>query len=434
VGGTLQILDGSTPQWQATNAGVLGRDIGHRLKNVAVDGATYPIGHDMRGRITTAPEMDVTYDVHNRLVSAEKNAGWEVYLYDGNGVMVARQDSTGDFEQFAWDGDQMIGSYDTLGSARWEAVFGAGQDELLAFYDYQNGKDLLPVRDWRNNIVSAFDTSSETMMGSASYTAEGRVTTYDNTGSTLCFEEGSGSVCPMPGGLPFAFNGQWRSSLTGLSYMRNRWYSPRLGQFMSHDPLHYVDSVNLYSFAGFDPINSWDPMGLDGTSLAAAAFDYIGQSILNGGTDKQPLIDQYNEAFASNDIIMTFVLPPSMFVEQIVKAVADLPVAGLAVVAQTVALGTAVGMMDGGGAADAASNIVVAGVRVVEGVAVVETVGQGMAGASMKSRQNAYAARKESRMAVAKARAAARGDKGYTRSQTRPTILQRGLQKMDIKE
>ncbi len=32
---------------------------------------------------------------------------------------------------------------------------------------------------------------------------------------------------------------------------------------MSHDPLHYVDSVNLYSFAAFDPINSWDPMGLE---------------------------------------------------------------------------------------------------------------------------------------------------------------------------
>jgi len=106
------------------------------------------------------------------------------------------------------------------------------------------------------------------------YTPKGRVTTFDNAGLVTCQEEGSGSVCPMPGGLPFAFNGQWRSSLTGLSYMRNRWYSPRLGQFMSHDPLHYVDSVNLYSFASFDPINSWDPMGLD-SALTETKIDPV---------------------------------------------------------------------------------------------------------------------------------------------------------------
>jgi hypothetical protein len=54
----------------------------------------------------------------------------------------------------------------------------------------------------------------------------------------------------------------------GGSAAADRWYSPRLGQFMSHDPMHYVDSVNLYAFAGFDPINSWDPMGLESSDLA----------------------------------------------------------------------------------------------------------------------------------------------------------------------
>ena len=44
--------------------------------------------------------------------------------------------------------------------------------------------------------------------------------------------------------------------------MRHRWYSPTLGQFVSHDPYEYVDSFNLYAFAAFDPINNWDPWGL----------------------------------------------------------------------------------------------------------------------------------------------------------------------------
>ncbi len=45
--------------------------------------------------------------------------------------------------------------------------------------------------------------------------------------------------------------------------MRNRWYSPRLAQFISRDPLGYVDSFNPYAYVSFDPINSWDPWGLD---------------------------------------------------------------------------------------------------------------------------------------------------------------------------
>jgi len=271
VGATLTISGASeAPLWQATKTnGSPGRDGYHRLQNVVVDGATFPIQHDDRGRIATAPELDLTYDVYNRLVGAQKGPHWEAYLYDGDGLMVGRT-STGDFEQYAWDGNHMIGAYDGNLSPRWEAIFGEGQDELLAYYDYMNGTDYLPVRDWRNNLVSVFDTGTQNLLGHAEYTPEGRVTTFDNTGSVTCQEEGNhGTVCPMPGGLPFAFNGQWRSSLTGLSYMRNRWYSPRLGQFMSHDPLHYVDSVNLYSFAGFDPINSWDPYGqLSGEHLS----------------------------------------------------------------------------------------------------------------------------------------------------------------------
>jgi hypothetical protein len=45
--------------------------------------------------------------------------------------------------------------------------------------------------------------------------------------------------------------------------VRARWYSLKLGQFTSHDPLGYVDTQNLYAFAAFDPINGWDPYGLE---------------------------------------------------------------------------------------------------------------------------------------------------------------------------
>ena len=53
-----------------------------------------------------------------------------------------------------------------------------------------------------------------------------------------------------------------RDAATGLVYMRNRWYAPTVGAFLSPDPLGYRDSSNLYSFCAGDPVNCSDPTGL----------------------------------------------------------------------------------------------------------------------------------------------------------------------------
>ncbi|HET8798096.1 MAG TPA: RHS repeat-associated core domain-containing protein, partial [Thermoanaerobaculia bacterium] len=55
--------------------------------------------------------------------------------------------------------------------------------------------------------------------------------------------------------LPFA------EPATGLIYARARWYDPATGSFLSADSKGYVDSANLYAFAGGDPVNRRDPTG-----------------------------------------------------------------------------------------------------------------------------------------------------------------------------
>ena len=47
----------------------------------------------------------------------------------------------------------------------------------------------------------------------------------------------------------------------GLNYVRNRWFDPGTGTWLSPDPLGYTDSSNLYAFAGGDPVNGRDPLG-----------------------------------------------------------------------------------------------------------------------------------------------------------------------------
>lgn len=68
--------------------------------------------------------------------------------------------------------------------------------------------------------------------------------------------------------LPFA------EPATGLVYARARWYDPSTGSFLSPDPKGYIDSSNLYAFAGGDPVNRRDPTGefFDAAAAKVAAF------------------------------------------------------------------------------------------------------------------------------------------------------------------
>jgi uncharacterized protein RhaS with RHS repeats len=44
--------------------------------------------------------------------------------------------------------------------------------------------------------------------------------------------------------------------------MRNRWYDPQTGRFLSQDPIGLAGGVNLYAYAGNNPASYSDPFGL----------------------------------------------------------------------------------------------------------------------------------------------------------------------------
>jgi len=67
-------------------------------------------------------------------------------------------------------------------------------------------------------------------------------------------------------GNHFGFKGLPRDTENGLLYVRNRYFDPALGLFISADPLGYIDGPSMYQFSGADPLNQSDPLGLTARS------------------------------------------------------------------------------------------------------------------------------------------------------------------------
>jgi RHS repeat-associated protein len=64
---------------------------------------------------------------------------------------------------------------------------------------------------------------------------------------------------------PIRYQGQYHDHETGLHYNRHRYYDPRIGRFISKDPIGYSGGLNLYHYVP-DPTGWVDPLGLSASS------------------------------------------------------------------------------------------------------------------------------------------------------------------------
>ena len=76
----------------------------------------------------------------------------------------------------------------------------------------------------------------------------------------------------FPGGQALGWHGHWTDPVTGLIYMRHRWYDPRTGTFLSPDPLEDIDSPNQYLFGAGRPHEVVDPLGLQSCNQCPLLF------------------------------------------------------------------------------------------------------------------------------------------------------------------
>lgn len=74
----------------------------------------------------------------------------------------------------------------------------------------------------------------------------------------------------------FRFTGQYFDSETGLHYNYYRYYDPKTGRYLTPDPIGLAGGINLYTYAGANPVNAIDPFGLEIRVYSSDAFGVPG--------------------------------------------------------------------------------------------------------------------------------------------------------------
>jgi RHS repeat-associated protein len=145
-------------------------------------------------------------------------------------------------------------------SGSWDGAGGIGG--LVAIIE-EGGRKLLPVEDGLGNIMAVVDAATGAT-----------VTKYDHGpyGEVLG-AEGEADACP------FRYQSKLYDAETGLHYYGYRYYSPKMGRWLSRDPLGEAGGFNLYAYCLGDPINHDDYLG--GEPRIVVAHDEAGQIILS---------------------------------------------------------------------------------------------------------------------------------------------------------
>jgi RHS repeat-associated protein len=230
------------------------------VANQLLEDDSYVYSYDLNGNLsskTSKLDGNLTryfWDSQDRLVRVEIPGTVAEYVYDPLGRRIQKT-VNGVVTKYLYDGEDIAAELDASGSVISSFVHGPGIDEPLTMT--RAGQTYTYHRDGLGSITHLTDEAGQVVQRYA-YDAYGNIAAEFDPGFMQ----------------PYAFTGREWDPETGLYYYRARYYDPKIGRFISEDPIGFgAGDVNFYSYVFGNPINWTDPSGmlLDGGLLRRAA-------------------------------------------------------------------------------------------------------------------------------------------------------------------
>ena len=235
--------------------------------SVSATGDVY--SYDLNGNLATKTEGSdtwvYTWNAENRLTRVVLN-GNEVasFSYDAKGRRVGKV-ANGVTHSYVYDDDDIVEErLNPGGTVRY--FHGPGMDEWLGMQD-ASGTVSYFTSDHLHSIVATTNAAGA-VVATRQYDAWGNL------------EVGATSAGP-------SFTGREWDAETNLYYFRARYLDPKVGRFISEDPMPDVGH-SLYAYVRNDPVDNIDPSGEQETCVHAFNAQYVGPGGGYGATHHKP--------------------------------------------------------------------------------------------------------------------------------------------------
>jgi RHS repeat-associated protein len=216
-------------------------DANNRLTQWVTPGGGITPSYDANGNLTNDGTSSFTWDARNRLLATSSGLS---FAYDTFGRRTSLT-SAGGTKTFLYSGADVVQEL-VGGTPTANLLTGPGSDERFTRTDSSNTWTFLT--DVLGSTVALTDTTG----------AIATTYSYDPYGGT--------SAAGASNSNEFQYTGRENDG-SGLYYYRARYYNPGWGRFISEDPLGVRAGINLYRYAGGNPLNFRDPSGLTPSSV-----------------------------------------------------------------------------------------------------------------------------------------------------------------------